>query len=154
MLSPRNRTRSPGRKKNVGSAAGTVAAARTNATMARRNMDTSVRVGGRVRCSGSAAPVPLRGGVVQRRCPSRETPMPFHLPPINRRRFLAGAVAALASGRLAFADDADPNAVALLADTHIAADRARVVLGVNLTDHLTAAVKQVTALPHRPAAAV
>jgi 3',5'-cyclic AMP phosphodiesterase CpdA len=83
--------------------------------------------------------------------------MPFQLPPTSRRRFLAGAVAAMASGRfgsrLAFADDADPHAVALLADTHVAADRARVVRGVNLADHLTTAVKRVTGLPHRPAGA-
>ncbi|HEY1379024.1 MAG TPA: metallophosphoesterase [Gemmataceae bacterium] len=82
--------------------------------------------------------------------------MPLYLPPITRRRFLAGAVAACLSGRLrprlAFAAEADPHTLALLADTHIAADRAAVARGVNVTDHLTAVGRELAALPQRPAA--
>jgi 3',5'-cyclic AMP phosphodiesterase CpdA len=81
--------------------------------------------------------------------------MPIYLPPITRRRFLAGAVAAVAAGRLgsrfALAADADPHAVALLADTHVAADRATVVREVNVAEHFTAVVKELTGLPRRPA---
>ncbi len=85
--------------------------------------------------------------------------MPFTLPPISRRRFLAGAVAAgtafVTEGLrppLAWAADADPHALALLADTHIAADRAAVARDVNMADHLTAVGRELAALPERPAA--
>jgi hypothetical protein len=78
--------------------------------------------------------------------------MPLYLPPLTRRRFLASAIATLASAQLGHADDGDPNAVALFADTHIAADRAKVAQGVNLAEHLTAAIRDATALPRRPAA--
>jgi Icc protein len=81
--------------------------------------------------------------------------MPFYLPPISRRRFLAGAVAACFSGglrsRLAFAADADPHSLALLGDTHVAADRATVFKDVNMADHLTAVLKEIIALKERPA---
>jgi 3',5'-cyclic-AMP phosphodiesterase len=81
--------------------------------------------------------------------------MPFFLPPISRRRFLAGAVAACFSGslrtRLAFGADADPHSLALLADTHIAADRATIVKDVNMTAHLSAVVEEIIALKQRPA---
>jgi hypothetical protein len=82
--------------------------------------------------------------------------MPIHLPPLTRRRFLAGALAA-GAGLLArcglFAADpaADPHAWALLADPHVAADRAAVNRGVNMAEHLAAVVKEVAALPQRPA---
>jgi Icc protein len=82
--------------------------------------------------------------------------MPFHLPPISRRRFLAGAIALCATGRLrsrlAFAAEADPNSLALLADTHVAADRAVVVKDVNMAAHLTAVVKEIAAFKPLPAA--
>jgi 3',5'-cyclic-AMP phosphodiesterase len=82
--------------------------------------------------------------------------MPFTLPPLTRRRFLAAAGVALLPGGLrpplAFAADADPDVLALLADTHIAADRATVTRGVNMTDHLVAVGKEVVAHPRRPAA--
>jgi 3',5'-cyclic-AMP phosphodiesterase len=48
----------------------------------------------------------------------------------------------------------DPHALALLADPHVAADRALVVGDVNLADHLAAAVAGVLALPQRPAGVV
>src|SRR4051812_6075951 len=76
--------------------------------------------------------------------------MPLTLPPISRRRFLAGAVAACFSGRFVGAAEADADALALLADTHIAADRAKVVLNVDLAKHLATVVNQVS--DHRPAA--
>src|SRR5581483_2545397 len=81
--------------------------------------------------------------------------MPIHLPALSRRHFLAGTLAAgLLPHRLDAADAADPHAVALLADTHIAADRSAVTRGVNMTDYLMAVGKEVAGLPRRPAAAV
>jgi metallophosphoesterase superfamily enzyme len=81
--------------------------------------------------------------------------MPFYLPPISRRQFLGGALAAFFSGRLrsrlAFAADADPHGLALLADTHIAADRAVIFKDVNMADHLAAVVKEIVAWKDRPA---
>ncbi len=81
--------------------------------------------------------------------------MPFFLPPINRRRFLAGAVAACFSGSfrspLAFAGDADPHTLALLADTHVAADRTSVVKDVNMAAHLAAVGQEIVALREPPA---
>jgi 3',5'-cyclic-AMP phosphodiesterase len=82
--------------------------------------------------------------------------MPIYLPPISRRRFLGGTLAALASGRLrsrlAWAAEADPNTLALLADSHIAADPKVVVKDVNMTDHLAAVIKEIAGLKERPAA--
>ena len=79
--------------------------------------------------------------------------MPFYLPPISRRRFLAGAVAAITTGGarlpLAFAE-ADPHTIALLADTHVAADRAVVVKDVNMAAHLAAVVEDALALGVEP----
>src|SRR5438105_4857434 len=97
--------------------------------------------------------------------------MPIYLPPISRRRFLGAAFAAYFSSRfgsrLAFAADADPNSLALLADTHVAADRTTVfkerktpdphspvVREVNMADNLSAVVKQLAAWSPRPAAAL
>jgi 3',5'-cyclic-AMP phosphodiesterase len=81
--------------------------------------------------------------------------MPIHLPPLTRRRFLAGAVAACVAGRFrALAADTDPHALALLADTHVAADRSTVARDVNVANHLAAVVSEIAALPRRPAAGV
>jgi 3',5'-cyclic AMP phosphodiesterase CpdA len=71
--------------------------------------------------------------------------VPIILPPISRRRFLAGAVAGGAGLLLrppAFAAPApaletDANRVALLSDPHVAADRALVARGANMFDNLT-----------------
>ena len=54
--------------------------------------------------------------------------MPIHLQPISRRQFLVrslagGAALALSPSLLAAAKRTDPNSWALLADTHLAADR-------------------------------
>jgi hypothetical protein len=81
--------------------------------------------------------------------------MPIYLPPMNRRRFLAGAFAAYLSGRLpspsVLAADSNLNSLALLADTHIAADRTTVFKDVNMADHLAAVVSEIGVLKQRPA---
>jgi 3',5'-cyclic AMP phosphodiesterase CpdA len=82
--------------------------------------------------------------------------MSIYLPPISRRRFFGGALAVLASRalrpRLAFGADAESDALALLADTHVAADRSTVFKGVNMAENLAAVITQVAAWPRRPAA--
>src|SRR5687767_6476667 len=88
--------------------------------------------------------------------------MPIHLPPISRRRFLqasSAAFAALAVDRLADAAEGnnaqlDPHRVALLSDTHVAADAARVVNEINVADHLRRACDDVLRLQPRPAHAL
>ena len=82
--------------------------------------------------------------------------MPLHLPPLTRRTFLRRSLAATASlltfPRLRAAEsDADPDRWALLSDPHIAADRAAMKSGINMTEHLEAAVRGVRALASRPA---
>ncbi len=81
--------------------------------------------------------------------------MPISLPPISRRDFLrrttiAAAGLALAPKLFAAEKPADENFWALFSDPHIAADPTVVHLNVNMTDHLTAVVREVTALPARP----
>jgi 3',5'-cyclic AMP phosphodiesterase CpdA len=84
--------------------------------------------------------------------------MPACLPPLSRRRFLAGSVA-VASG-LVFGDAlwsaadqpaADPHRFALLSDVHIAANLAAVLRNVNMAQHLKKVVAEVAALSPRPA---
>jgi len=82
--------------------------------------------------------------------------MPIYLPPISRRAFLrraALAAAGLAAAPTLFAADAkvDANFWALFSDPHIAADRATVHSQVNMADHLEGVVKEVAAMPVRPA---
>ncbi|HPA18806.1 MAG TPA: metallophosphoesterase [Verrucomicrobiae bacterium] len=74
--------------------------------------------------------------------------MPIHLPPLSRREFLgkailAGAGVALTHCTPAKRPAADSDLWALLADTHIAEDRATVARGINMTDHLIAVGGQV-----------
>ena len=82
--------------------------------------------------------------------------MPLHLPPLTRRAFLRRTLAT-GAGLLTFPSlraaegGADPDLWALLSDTHIAADRAAMKSGINMTDHLVAAVRGVGALASRPA---
>ncbi|OJW25853.1 MAG: hypothetical protein BGO49_22410 [Planctomycetales bacterium 71-10] len=84
--------------------------------------------------------------------------MPIHLPPTSRRSFLHGLAvggASLALPRLrASALDGPAPYVALLADTHIDADPAKVVHAdkVNMSDHLRAVVDDILAQPTPPAA--
>jgi predicted phosphodiesterase len=85
--------------------------------------------------------------------------MPIHIPPITRRQFLRNAIATGASlllPRGLWADEkpADPNTWALLSDTHVAGDRAKVAREVNLAEHFETVVREVVALPQRPAAAL
>ena len=88
--------------------------------------------------------------------------MPVYLPPLSRRKFLLGSVAA-ASGllfddallRAAAADapaPADPNRFALLSDVHIAADRATISRKANMAEHLTKVVGELAPLSPRPVA--
>src|SRR5687768_18465745 len=83
--------------------------------------------------------------------------MPVHLPAISRRRFIRSCVAAGAGLALGprFLDAADPAATAavfraadphvwaMLADTHIAADPARLGRGCNMTDHLNHVCREI-----------
>jgi 3',5'-cyclic AMP phosphodiesterase CpdA len=80
--------------------------------------------------------------------------MPLTLPPFDRRRFLGAALAGVAAGFAQAADATDPHTWALLADPHIHADPKSVSRGSCMGDRLAAAVKEVLALPQRPAAAL
>jgi 3',5'-cyclic-AMP phosphodiesterase len=82
--------------------------------------------------------------------------MPIHLPPINRRTFLARALTAaaglvLAPRLLAAGKETDADFWALLSDTHIAANRAQLYRGINMTDHLNTAAQDLMAFPQLPA---
>jgi len=81
--------------------------------------------------------------------------MPITLPPISRRSFLATTVAAgtALSVRTVFADaqSEGANRFALMADTHVAADRKFVARGVNVAEHFKTATEQVLALDEPPA---
>ncbi|MGA2031588.1 MAG: metallophosphoesterase [Thermoguttaceae bacterium] len=82
--------------------------------------------------------------------------MPIHIPPISRRRFLAGSLAAgagcLFSPLLPASEVAvDPNRWALLADIHIWQQRHGVHGGVKPADNLAQAVAEIVALRPRPA---
>ena len=81
--------------------------------------------------------------------------MPIHLPPISRRRFLGGALAAaggLALGPDLLAADRGPEARswALLSDPHLAADRALMSRGINMTRHFEAATAELLKLSAIP----
>lgn len=78
--------------------------------------------------------------------------MPITLPPLSRRRFLAGVTAATVA---AFApnlraDDATSDHVALLSDIHIAADPAAINRETCMARNLQQAVAEVLALKDRP----
>ena len=86
--------------------------------------------------------------------------MPIHLPPLSRRRFLAGTIAAASA--IALGDtlwsaddrtpaDRDPHRFALLSDVHIAADPAAVLRKVTMAEHLKKVAAEVAALSPLPA---
>lgn len=82
--------------------------------------------------------------------------MPIYLPPVSRRQFLRRAfvsAAFLCSGGSVFAALArrDRNSWALLADTHIPADRAQKARGINMADHLAIVCNHLAVLPKQPA---
>jgi 3',5'-cyclic AMP phosphodiesterase CpdA len=85
--------------------------------------------------------------------------MPFTLPPITRRRFLAGSAAvgsSLLVGRTLLGQDPPPpvmvdaDRVALLSDPHIGANRSDVGRGVNMFENLAKVVGEVGALDPKP----
>jgi Icc protein len=80
--------------------------------------------------------------------------VPVYLPPISRRRFLSGslAAAALALGQGCALPRAkrDEHGVALLSDIHIAADPAQVHQHVNMTNNLRTVTAEVLAWPQLP----
>ena len=84
--------------------------------------------------------------------------MPIHLPPINRRRFLAGTLAAgaglLLPRRLAAQQPLDPDAFLLLADPHICEDRGKEHDGVKPAPSFEQAGREMLALTTRPAGAI
>jgi 3',5'-cyclic AMP phosphodiesterase CpdA len=82
--------------------------------------------------------------------------MPIHLPPISRRRFLArslaaGAGLALGPSILAANKHTDPHSWALLSDPHLAADRAQLNRGINMSEHFTIVSGEVLSLANTPA---
>lgn len=82
--------------------------------------------------------------------------MPIHLPPISRRRFLAGSLAAAAACALprellAAEKPIDPHSFALLSDSHINKDPAAVSNKANMADNFRQVTGEVLALPQRPA---
>lgn len=85
--------------------------------------------------------------------------MPIHLPPISRRRFLTGTLAAgaglLLPRRLAAREPSTgANHFVLLADTHIAEDRDQELRGVKPVPAFEQAVGEILALDARPAGAI
>jgi 3',5'-cyclic-AMP phosphodiesterase len=86
--------------------------------------------------------------------------MPLYLPPISRRRFLTGSIAAASA--IALGDtlwgaanqppsERDPHRFALLSDVHIAADPAAVLRKVTMAEHLKKVAAEVAGLSPLPA---
>jgi Icc protein len=77
--------------------------------------------------------------------------MPVYLPPISRRRFLKGSLAAsalvVAGGCASRASQSSANGWALLSDIHIAADPNTVHSKVNMTRNLQTVAEEVVAWP-------
>jgi 3',5'-cyclic-AMP phosphodiesterase len=85
--------------------------------------------------------------------------MPIYLPPINRRRFLGGALASgaglLLPQCLAAAErPVDPDCYVLFADTHVPQEREQVQRGIKPAEMCRQAVTSILALDSTPAAAI
>jgi 3',5'-cyclic-AMP phosphodiesterase len=81
--------------------------------------------------------------------------MPIHLPPISRRRFLSGALAAGAASFLpqqvwSQSPSPDPNCFALLSDIHIPERRDQVMMDVTPTETLSKALDAIVRDSSRP----
>jgi hypothetical protein len=87
--------------------------------------------------------------------------MPVYLPQFSRREFLkraamAGAAFSLSPRSVAglFGKPRDRHFFAFFSDPHISADAAEVQSGVNMAEHLAAAVRELIAWPAKPAAVI
>jgi 3',5'-cyclic AMP phosphodiesterase CpdA len=85
--------------------------------------------------------------------------MPLYLPPISRRSFLAGSLAAGAGvllGHQAWADEreTDPNRWVLISDTHVGTHREYMRRGMKPAETLAKTAEQVLTLDPRPAAII
>lgn len=82
--------------------------------------------------------------------------MPVHLPPFSRRRFLQATLAS-GAGMLALRDarakdpNTDPDSWALLADTHIAANREQIARDQRMAANLERVGREICGLAKRPA---
>src|SRR5512144_2928125 len=84
--------------------------------------------------------------------------MPITLQPITRREFVIGPMATLAGTIIApelfgAPAPADPHRFALLADTHIHADRAKVYKNTNMAGNLERVIEELAALDPLPGSA-
>lgn len=83
--------------------------------------------------------------------------MPIYVPPLSRRAFVRGSLAASAalflSRRFALAapTDADPHFWALISDPHIAADRAKAARGIKPAEQFSRVVAEILDWKKRPA---
>lgn len=87
--------------------------------------------------------------------------MPVYLPQLTRRQFLkraalAGVAAAFTPEIHAgiFGKSRDKHFVAFLSDTHVSGDPAKINLGANMTNQLTACVGELAAWPVKPATVI
>ena len=85
--------------------------------------------------------------------------MPIHLPPLSRRQFISRTLTSTAGlwlgSRLGAAAPAvDPHTWALLSDTHVHADRAKMARGINMAAQLATVVEDVLRPSRRPAGAL
>jgi Icc protein len=82
--------------------------------------------------------------------------MPIHLPPISRRRFLAGSLAAgaglLCPGLFAKERGVDAHSWALVSDIHLAANPAQLGRGINMADNFRAVAAEISGSSKRPSA--